>query len=257
MAIAPINGISVRQNYNSTVNFTGRRQNEEGDDRQPLRRSTNNMAAVPVVVLMAMTPGMLNGKQPVTVLPANEMNITEVLAQAPEIEEATYVTNAEEFNQINWPYSLASLSNEKIQLSKVFKSNGNYYNLVMTKFKTSDAPRIVNNVYLFKSDSRGNVDKEFFPLYDSYTSTPTVMRLIYHKPESGNEFCGALVSQDLMNKQGNIDGYMQYEVKLPDDIANVLIDLLATDGNSKWDNRSSVGFQKTTSAKIQSPYVVD
>ena len=50
---------------------------------------------------------------------------------------------------------------------------------------------------------------------------------------------------------------MQYEVKLPDGIANVLIDLLATDGKSRWIKRCDLGFQKTTSAKTISPYVID
>lgn len=163
----------------------------------------------------------------------------------------------QKLNQPNWPFGLAALFHQKIQFSNVFQSAGNYFNLVLVRFSDRNVPNEVNSVYLFKSDASGNVDKEFFPFYDSYVSAPSVVRLIYHDIGKDNEFCGALVSQDLMNRDGNIDGYMQYEVKLPDDIANVLIDLLATDGKSRWIKRCDLGFQKTTSAKTISPYVID
>ena len=58
MAILPISSVSARQNRSSMVNFSGR--NEEDSSKVERLPKASAAKAVPVIVLMAMNPGLLN-----------------------------------------------------------------------------------------------------------------------------------------------------------------------------------------------------
>lgn len=231
MAIAPINGISVRQNYNSTVNFTGRRQNEEGDDRQPLRRSTNNMAAVPVVVLMAMTPGMLNGKQPVTVLPANEMNITEVLAQAPEIEEAENTYQITEADYAQYTDMPRALNSRYVQYKENFRMNGKNYTMYFSNPARSLNRNLVTTIHFVPEDFE--LIKDAFD--NELNSPPEMVQFRYHKvsDDMSRNFVGAVVKEKICNSDGQNVRFKTSEIRLPDEIANRILGLILGDMDLK------------------------
>ena len=64
MAILPINSISVMKNQRNLISFSGNgREDEEKRKDKFSQKAKMSAASVPVVVLMAMSPSLLNAKR--------------------------------------------------------------------------------------------------------------------------------------------------------------------------------------------------
>ena len=252
MAIAPINGINVRQNYNSTINFAGRKRYEDGDDAQQNPRRASNLATVPVVVLMAMTPGMLNGKQPVTVLPANEMNVTEVLAQTPEIKEAenTYYTSAAQFS--NSSYDLSSFDPRDIQYKQYYKMNGKNWVMVWNDVgkSTNSKKNMVGGIF-FVPETYRQIQNE---MGIDINTPPMLLKMVYHNI-GDSSFMTVITRETTCDDEGNNRKRLTKEYRIPDDVANKLIDLFVGDTEFVPRNNftSNAILEEVNSARMKTP----
>ena len=79
-----------------------------------------------------------------------------------------------------------------------------------------------------------------------------VRELIYHKLDDGREFCGVVIEGSVVNKEGKSTGIMNSEIKIDDDTANLLMELLLN--KSGWNNMTGIKYSMTTSPRLRTPY---
>lgn len=243
MAVA---GLGIGLGANSYVNFVGQnsRKNNGDTEGSPVEynRRSNNLAKVPVIVLMAMLPAMMNAKTPVTNLSEMDEAKTEMVAPIPidseELDEMTTV--APDFSkpqnaQTKAPFGVTSLLGQKIYHYDTFMKDGKKHYIVYSSIRTPD---YVDKVSVFP---------EGFP-NKSGVLLPWVEELVYHDLGKGKEYCGIIVRS--VNKLQNGRYKTTYEeVRLPDECAQTLIDLLAN--YSKMKNNTSIEYSETKSAQLR------
>lgn len=243
MAVA---GLDIGLGANSYVNFAGQnsRKNNGDTEGSPVEynRRSNNLAKVPVVMLMAMSPAMMDAKTPVTNLSEMEEAKTEMVAPIPidseELDEMT--TIAPDFSnpqnaQTKAPFGVTSLLGQKIYHYDTFMKDGKKHYIVYSSIRTPD---YVDKVSVFP---------EGFP-NKSGVLLPWVEELVYHDLGKGKEYCGIIVRS--VNKLQNGRYKTTYEeVRLPDECAQTLIDLLAN--YSKMKNNTSIEYSETKSAQLR------
>ena len=240
MAIVPINGISVRQNHSNMVSFSGRNEDERPSmDRRLPKASAAK--AVPVIVLMAMNPGLLNTSGIAKAAPLETEALTEMVAEnnkVSDIDEATYVMD------MAAPETLSNLTPGQRKYLQyrakdiIYKKNaGNGGVLVFEKLLNSKDARFIN--YL-PGDSN----------YDgSIIKTPMVTLLVYHNLGKDKEYCGVLtrlyVKDSSLPKGGY---YLDKEYRITDEVANDLIHLVTDD--SEFKNTAKLKWLETTSPNL-------
>ena len=203
------------------MNFVGQnsRKNNGDTEGSPVEynRRSNNLAKVPVIVLMAMSPAMMNAKTPITNLSEMEEAKTEIVTpvsiDSEELDEMTTV--APDFSkpqnaQTKAPFGVTSLLGQKIYHYDTFMKDGKKHYIVYSSIRTPD--------------------------------------YVYHDLGKGKEYCGIIVRS--VNKLQNGRYKTTYEeVRLPDECAQTLIDLLAN--YSKMKNNTSIEYSETKSAQLR------
>ena len=94
-----VSGLGIGLNVNHYMNFAGQnsRNNNGNTEGEPVEynKSSNNLAKVPVIVLMAMSPVMMNAKTPITDLSETNGAKTEMVApiliDSEELDEMTTI----------------------------------------------------------------------------------------------------------------------------------------------------------------------
>lgn len=239
MAIAPINGISVRQNHSNMVNFSGR--NEEKPSLDTRLPKASAAKAVPVIVLMAMNPGLLNTASMAKAAPLETEALTEMVAEnnrVADIDEATYVMG------MSGAESLSNLTPGQRTYLKVHaksiiykKDAGNGGILVFEKLTKPDEAKFIN--YLPGDRNYSGLNSE----------TPMVRLLIYHNIGKDKEYCGVLTRayvKDASHPKGGY--YLDKEYRITDDVANDLIHLVTDD--SEFKNTAKLKWLETTSPNL-------
>lgn len=201
---------------------------------------SNDLAIVPVVLMIAMSPSMLNAKTPVHIMPMGEENIPELIAQPnEEVNDATYVAKPEQFQQ-DYPLGVAYLSKMKIQQIKQATVNGSKASIVLATHTSDKYENGVEEIYLIKNSyTNNNVDQ----------MPPRIKELIYHNI-GAEEFLGIKV-YEYIYKPGKYSpvGFMTREYRLDDETAQYLLDFNAKSAN--WLDKTSIVFRETTSPKLQ------
>ena len=247
MVVMPVSVASTGFGANSYVNFSGqnRRKNNGDTEGSPIEynRSSNNLAKVPVIVLMAMSPAMMNAKTPITNLSEMEEAKTEIIAPIPidseELDEMTTV--APDFSnpqnvQKKAPFGVVALLGHKIHHYDTFMKDGKKHYIVYSGIGKAD---YVNKVTLFP---------EGFKVSEDGVLLPWVQELVYHDLGKGKEFCGVIVRSAKKLQNGKYKE-MTEEVRLPNEVAQNLINFLADD--TKMENRTRIKYSKTTSAQLR------
>lgn len=237
MAILPVSSVNV---YSKQTAFTSRKK--DSDNRyveNPMQRnSSNTLAKVPVIVMLAMAP-MANGKQQIQAMPIDSKQLTEILAQVPTNALEVAPLESPQRKQDNPPLGINYFKGHDIIDVKDIKANGKDAKLVFRYIK-------------YKSDDGGvkNARRVYF-VDDSYkdrksytVSPPEVRALIYHDLGSGKEF-GGLGLQTVITKVDGTYVPFKYEVKLDDESAQYVIDFLA--GEKEYKNEADIKFQVTKS----------
>lgn len=251
MVVMPVSMVNTGVSANN-ISFSGRNKrnvNVEAEN-SPVENSSkaSKLAKVPVVVMIAMSPAMMNGKLPAEGLPDMNGAKVEYVTPTPEMtEELLAMATPAEFeapqvNQANSdPMGISEFRYKKIQQLDSFNKNGKKHYIAYTTKRRE--PGEVQDVYLFPAGYKSEPGKKFIPV---------VQKLIYHDLGSGKEFCGVVVATSVKNLQTNQYETSFEEVRLPDECAQHLIDLLAND--TKWTNTTSIRYAETKSSKLQDTY---
>lgn len=173
-----VSGLDAGFGTNSYVNFVGQnsRKNNSDTEGSPVEynRRSNNLVKVPVIVLMAMLPAMMNAKTPVTNLSETNGAKTEMVApiliDSEELDEMTtiapYFSNPQNA-QTKAPFGVTSLLGQKIYHYDTFMKDGKKHYIVYSSIRTPD---YVDKVSVFP---------EGFP-NKSGVLLPWVEELVYH-----------------------------------------------------------------------------
>ena len=241
-----VSGLGIGLNVNHYMNFAGQnsRNNNGNTEGEPVEynKSSNNLAKVPVIVLMAMSPVMMNAKTPITDLSETNGAKTEMVApiliDSEELDEMTtiapYFSNPQNA-QTKAPFGVAELIGRKIYKAESFVNNGQKYYIVYSGRQNS---KIVNRVTVFPEGFRNENGKLL----------PVVHELIYHDLGKGKEFCGVLVFSNTVLKNGDSKKTIE-EIRLPNEVAQNLIDFMA--GDTEMKNMSSISYSKTKSPNLR------
>lgn len=237
MAVLPISAVKV-DSRNNGLNFTGIRKNKYSSEINNDSARSNDLAKVPVVLMIAMSPSMMNAKTPVQIMPLDEGNMTEMYEQAPvETNDATYVARPEEFQQSD-PLGVTFFRHRKIKQIKSAIAGGHKANLVMTSYNRND--NSVSKVYLVRNDYKNSIETQ---------EPPYIKELIYHDLGPAKEFLGVKVIESVYDKNTQkYKGTIGYEVKLDDTSAQYLLDFNA--GSTKWKDITGIKFRETTNPNV-------
>ena len=222
MAILPVSGVRVSNNNTKITSFKGLNVGE--NDGMPKPRKANKLASVPVALLIAMSPAMMNGQEQVKAIPINNENLTELLAYAapsevaePEPQVRAASTSA--------PFGFKMLANKKIFKTMNATVKGAPATLILAGEKTIGGKTNTNNVqYIYYIPKNNDYPKNTSDL-------PEAKNIIFHDIGQG-EFCGLEMEIPIYN-EGKTVGYLYRELKIDDDTANTLADFISGDMSYK------------------------
>lgn len=246
MAILPISSVSARQNRSSMVSFSGK--SEEDSSKIERLPKASAAKAVPVIVLMAMNPSLLNAKEPMKIVPMETGLNKEVLAQLPseEIPDSTYMSTVSDYHKNipgigQWKY----LRNHKILMHHIAQGNGTKYHMLFT---TGPGDKnSVTSIYFIRDGAKGSDDKTAHP--------PVVAKFYYHNLGPEKEFCSVKVIESIVDDNGRKNGTMIRQIKIDDDTANKIISLMA--GEYPWKDNTMLGLHETKETRMMEPIIQD
>lgn len=246
MAILPISGVRVNNTNRTSFTSLGMGEAEtidHPDSHKP--RKTNKLASVPVALLIAMSPAMMNGNEPVKAVPLDNDQLTELLAYAAPSElEAPepQISNT----QANYPFGLQYLSNKKIfAKTPIVSANGESATLVYSGKKDWHGQPNINHVqFIYYIPKNHNI-----PTNSVYL--PEVVALVYHDIGKDKEFVGIEVEFPEV-KNGTLAGYTRKEIKINDDDANDIGSFMANEKEYK-NNIVNLKYKETKSATLMKP----
>ncbi len=236
MAILPVSSINV--NSRNSVNFGNKYENNYEEAPAKCRLGgAGKYSTVPVIVLMAMNPSLLNSNAANLPEKAIEPNVIE--AQVPEydadVDEAAYVMSPElDDVEQSYPFGWRGLHYEKIQYSRAAQGNGMPHHMVYANTNMHAKDNVVNAVYLIKDGTGDSKNISHNP--------PLVNKLIYHDIGEKDEYCGVYVAEEIYDSKGYAHT-LNREIRLDHDTAQELINLI-TD-HSKWENKTRIAFIRT------------
>ena len=207
---------------------------------------------VPVVVLMAMNPALLNTAATKNNLQGEEEHLNMITMVSPsktvEPEEATYVMSpkVEETQQApkKAPYGWELFLQDTIV--GVHKGHNGLGDFDMVYTNEKDDIESVSDVYIVEKEGwRGEPAKPVIAAFHP----PRVYKLIHHDLGRDKEFCGVVTHEHIIDKNGNYVGKYEKEIPLDDETAQKLIDLVL--GHSKWKNNTFIKIYKTKSEHLQ------
>jgi len=238
MLVMPVSLANTgRSVANRNANFLGNNDNEGSPVEKDLKSS--KLAKVPVVVMIAMSPAMLNAKTPAMGLPELEGAKTEMVAALPvESEELMAKTVAPNFEPTEVQqngvivnrYPGVSLRRHELFDLSTFNYKGKKYYMGLQKWDNDLVGKVV---ICAEGDKRK-------------TLLPYVTDFIIHEPPNGEMFGSVMVRTVSMDK--NIKNTVE-EIKLSDECAQKIMDLLAND--SKWKNGTTIKYIETKSTRIR------
>lgn len=232
MAIAPINSVSFKSNYNTKIHFTANNRDEENDNTSPEgypfpRRAARNLATVPVVVMMTMSPSLLNAATaPEKSVPLNTQALTELVEaqESPKTEVSTYVMAPQQTGVMSQGQRAYFESNKDIIPFKMYAGSGAYI-----AFSDPLKKREIMYVEYVPKDFK------YTNMYDAF-NLPVVKEMVYHKTGDSREYCGLILRNSVeINGQSY---FKDTEQRITDDAANAIIDLL--NGDSKFTDNTGL-----------------
>lgn len=238
MAVLPVSSVKFNS---SRVNFGNIREEEDEVQEQPRQSSSiGKKLAVPVIVLMAMNPSLLQAQDKYVPNSNNELNdghFIELVAKpytAPEADyDFTLVGN--KYDYLKWPCF------DRLDVKMVRNATGNNspYYMVYTSYLKNRGKSVVNEVYFVKKEGNVSNSGADFP--------PRVEELIYHDIGK-DEYCGVLTRESMIDSNGERYGYLIREIRIDDDNAREMVKLLQDE--SKYKNETKIKMSKTYSKDL-------
>ena len=149
-------------------------------------------------------------------------------------------------SQKDYPLGVAFFSRRQVQEIKPAIGNDVKANLVLVKYKGTRNPNDVEHVYYVKESWKDD---------NSWHEPPEVLTLIYHNTGDGKEYVGILIRNEIYKPQDQAPTkIMLQEVKLDDDSAQLLVDLMT--GDTKWTNKTEITYSETKDPKVSPPKMI-
>ena len=222
----------------SSVSFARKNDSEgapyDGGMTAPLGKT------VPVIVLMAMKPALLNSAATMSNLQGEEENPNLITMAEPAqnfgIDDATYVMQpkVEEVQQ-NYPLNVAYFSQDaKIQQIIPCTESGVKGNIVFAKSSYRGKEDEVQDVYIIRHNYKSKA---------LHGKPPWIDAIVYHNLGGNNSFIGALVTAKFPD-----GSYQRREVVLDDKSAQQIINLMADE--TCWVNETNIGYIETKSSEL-------
>ena len=241
MAILPVSCVDFKGKSN--IKFGHNDEHSREYATEPI--SANSSKAVPVMVLMALSPSLLNAAVPKTTEEMSDAPKVVMVEDLPEQEmtEATYVMSPElqGTRQSSAPFGweLFNSTHENIKFSMPAKGNGKNCHLVFTAPKTNSNE--IYSVYVVRDGRPGSVRMGDRP--------PEVQTLVFHNLGNPNEnFCSVITMESLLGPDRTEIGSMMSEIMLDDESAQKIIDLVS--GDTKWKNKTHMQIKEVSDAVI-------
>lgn len=230
--------VSAINSVKSSTVFTSNKKNKEV---QHTTSPMNAAKAVPVMVLMAMNPSLLNANMPVINPESNTIEYS--VSDKPEIEEATYVMAPElqgvqqhKAPDYGWEYlKHAGIYHDAPATWGYVKGRVLYVGPI-------DVKNEINDVYLIDPNDAASPEVGVFP--------PTVRRLIYHNLPDDKDFCSAIIDQNIISDEGEYINHVRREVRLDRKTAQDLI--FVVHNKTQFDNHTGIRFEQTDSPRMHS-----
>lgn len=227
----------------SSVSFARKNDSEgapyDGGMTAPLGKT------VPVIVLMAMKPALLNSAATMSNLQGEEENPNLITMAEPaqnfEIDDATYVMQpkVEEVQQSVAPYGWKSLTHYKIQKVIPVDSPLLKGHMIFATGGRAETLKEITEVFL--------IDSSLPSASNPYTDPPKVEKVIFHNTHDGKERYGFYVYQPVMDANGKEIRAIRWEIKIDSNSTNELLKLL--NNQTQWKNKTLIPIDETDSPK--------
>lgn len=248
MVVMPVSSALSSLRTNSYMSFGGRKDNADSGEENLYAndsRSSANLAKVPVVVLMAMSPAMLNANQPEIKAVQNglapKVEMVQALPTESEMDEAATIAPFEELPEVQQasydPLNQYEYKRQRVLLHDTFRYNGKKYHLVFVQ--PEDYKKgIVNVVNLFpdgfKSDS-----KHFMPKITEF--------VVHNVP--GQELWGSVIVRNTVVSPDHKITSTYTDMRLPDEQAQKVLDLIQDSSN--FSNGTNIKYNRVTTPNLR------
>ena len=218
MTITPIS-ITPR-NLGAVTSFSGKRNNE--NEKTP-QFSTKNIVAVPVAILIAMNPSMINAAKDFDYANKNLIEMSEVSQDTKPSKEYVKETFGQFFNQ------------KTLEVNKIVNVTEKGFEGALL-FMTSKDNNDVKKVYYVRQGDK----------YKFVTDMPPVIKEIYlHKTSDGNFYGINIEEKSLIDKN-----YLTGEIKIDTNAAEYILGVI--NSKTELENKTNI-IQKNTNSKALIP----
>lgn len=207
----------------------------------------SDFAKVPVIVLLAMNPATLNSAIPVMSETDNPNNIVMLAPEQKSVDKSTYVIAPElqDIQQINPPYGWEHFRFGKIQHSSNVVVDGKYNRdlVFYTPVSMKRQGNVVGEVFIVDPNKPGGHSITPHP--------PKIEKIIYHDIGKDKEFCSVKTVEFLLNDSRESIGFAYRELRIDDDSANKILQLLADESDFK--NETKIKYVSTKRTELEKP----
>lgn len=250
MLVMPVSTANAGCRVNNNTNFLGNnnRNLNSNQEEAPVENNlqSSKLAKVPVIVMLAMTPSMLNAKTPLKGIPEIEGAKTEMIATLPapakELDKMTAAPNFEapevQQSPVVHPLAAKMFPGDRVLEFDEFNYKGKKQYMAFIAHPNHE--KYVFEIFIVPEDYKPNAG-----MYK-----PEVSELVYHELGKGKDFAGVILVKTTNLGPSKWQEYAE-EIRLPNECAQKIIDLLAND--SKWTNDTYVKYSDTTSPNLRAP----
>ncbi len=207
----------------------------------------SDFAKVPVIVLLAMNPATLNSAIPVMPETDNPNNIVMLAPEQKSVDKNTYVIAPElqDIQQISPPYGWEHFRFGKIQHSSNVVVDGKYNRdlVFYTPVSMKRQGNVIGEILIVDPNKPGGSATLSHP--------PKVKEIIYHDLGKDREFCSVKTVEFLLNDSRESIGFAYRELRIDDDSANKILQLLADESDFK--NETKIKYVSTKRTELEKP----
>lgn len=216
MVVAPVSNVNLKS-YRNNVHF-GQRAEDDGQDRvQHTPKKASNFVKVPVIVMMAMSPAMLNS---ISSAQAQDNNYEGIELLAMASPSAAPQSTSSTYSSTRSSYVRPSIT----QYEKRFTTGGTTYTMYYVHPNKESYPNSKNVTEIYFVPA-GYTPMNPYRESSDRNIPPRMVGLKYHDLGAGKEFVGVVVNERKYNKSANTVSYYEKEIKLPENISDELMDL--------------------------------
>ena len=249
MVVMPVSSALSSPRTNYYMSFGGRKDNADSGEENLYAndsRSSANLAKVPVVVLMAMSPAMLNANQPEIKAAQNglapKVEMVQALPTESEMDEAATIAPFEELPGVQQargydPLNQYEYDNKRILLHDTFRQNGKKYHLVFIQPEYLKKGA-VSAVHLFPDGFKS----------DAQHPMPKITEFVVHNVP-GQELWGSVIVKSTVVSPNYKFTSTYTDMRLPDEQAQKVLDLIQK--SSDFTDVTHIKYNRVTTPNLR------